>query len=252
MDKILFSERLREQRKKYGYDSILDFAKKYNETFPAQRKDRKDENKGDYAGILGTLKNYENPNKDCKPRLDIVDNLCKLLHCDVDYLLGNIECETHDIQFIHDKTGLSEDAIKRIISKNGSTPDQDFLNSFILSEAYTEIEYNMNWAKNDCHNISNYYKAFMEINSAIEKTMDKDEFSKLDIMRDRYASKLEHNGNQIQYLMYQCSLAFGNFMNSIRKSWSKEVSSILEDLEAPLPGLDSVKEYYRTKAPDTY
>ena len=26
-------------------------------------------------------------------------------------LLGNMECETHDKQFIHDKTGLSEDAI---------------------------------------------------------------------------------------------------------------------------------------------
>ena len=30
MNKILFSERLREQRRKCGYDSITDFAKKYN------------------------------------------------------------------------------------------------------------------------------------------------------------------------------------------------------------------------------
>lgn len=118
MNKILFSEKLREQRKKCGYDSIADFAKKYNETFPAQRSDRKEENKGDYSGILGTLKNYENPNKDCKPRLDIVDNLCKLLNCDIDYLLGNIECETHDIQFIHDKTGLSAEAIEQLIKWN--------------------------------------------------------------------------------------------------------------------------------------
>ena len=112
MDKILFSERLREQRKKCGYPTIADLAKKYNDTFPSKRNGRKDENIGDYKGILGTLKNYENPNKECSPGLDIVNNLCKLLQCNVDYLLGNIDCETHDHQFIHDTIGLSEDSIQ--------------------------------------------------------------------------------------------------------------------------------------------
>lgn len=114
MDKILFSERLREQRKKNGYDTINALAKKYNETFPSRRKDRKGENKSNYSGILGTLKNYENPNKKCNPRLDIVDNLCKLLSCNVDYLLGNINYKTHDSQFIHSRTGLSEIAIAEL------------------------------------------------------------------------------------------------------------------------------------------
>ena len=180
MDKILFSERLREQRKKCGYDTINDLARKYNETFPARRKDRKDENQSDYRGILGTLKNYENPNKKCNPRLDIVDNLCKLLSCNVDYLLGNIGFETHDIQFIHDKTGLSENAIKRIISKNGNTPNQDFLNSFILSEEYLGIENNMYWIENNCHNIKRFYSLLENVKSAIEIVENQDEFIKLD------------------------------------------------------------------------
>lgn len=114
MNKILFSKQLHEQRKKCGYDTINDLARKYNETFPSERKNRKAENSGDYSGILGTLKNYENPNKKCNPRLDIVDNLCKLLSCNVDYLLGNIGCKTHDVQFIHDYTGLSEKAIEKL------------------------------------------------------------------------------------------------------------------------------------------
>lgn len=149
MDKILFSERLREQRKKCGYDSITDFAKKYNEIFPAQRKDRKDENKGDYGGILGTLKNYENPNKDCNPRLDIVDNLCKLLNCDIDYLLGNMECETHDKQFIHDKTGLSEDAINKLLELYNNAGSRieiwdadsclDIINKLLASEDFMRL-----------------------------------------------------------------------------------------------------------------
>ncbi len=149
MNKILFSERLREQRRKCGYDSITDFAKKYNETFPAQRKDRKYENKGDYSGILGTLKNYENPNKDCKPRLDIVDNLCKLLNCDIDYLLGNMECETHDKQFIHDRTGLSENAINKLLELYNNAcsrleiwdPESclDIINNLLASEDFMHL-----------------------------------------------------------------------------------------------------------------
>ena len=155
----------------------------------------------------------------------------------MDYLLGNIECETHDIQFIHDKTGLSEDAIKRIISKNGNTPNQDFLNSFILSEEYIEIEHSMSWIKNDCHNIKVYHPVFENIKAAIEKAENEEEFHRLDNKLQEYASHLEHNGSQIQFLMYQCSLSFGNFLNNIRKSWSNEVRSILESLEKPLPGL---------------
>ena len=44
-------------------------------------------------------------------------NLFKIvekLDCDLDYLTGRIECKTHDLQFIHDQTGLSEKAIKKL------------------------------------------------------------------------------------------------------------------------------------------
>lgn len=40
--------------------------------------------------------------------------LCDLYGCDMDYLTGRIECSTHDIQFIHDQTGLSESAICKL------------------------------------------------------------------------------------------------------------------------------------------
>lgn len=40
--------------------------------------------------------------------------LCELYDCDMDYLTGRIECSTHDIQFIHDQTGLSESAIRKL------------------------------------------------------------------------------------------------------------------------------------------
>lgn len=138
MNKILFSEQLRERRKNCGYDTINDLARKYNETFPSERKNKKAENSGDYSGILGTLKNYENPNKKCNPRLDIVDNLCKLLSCNVDHLLGNIECKTHDVQFIQDCTGLSENSIENICTINKSNKSNEYMTALnmLLQQDY--------------------------------------------------------------------------------------------------------------------
>lgn len=168
--------------------------------------------------------------------------LAEIYNVSIDYLLCRSDCTSVDNHYISLKTGLSDRAIERITSKNGNIPDQNFLNSFILSDEFLEIRHNMYWIENDCHNISSYYKAFEEINSATEKAMDKDEYYRLDNMRDRYESKLEHNGNQIQYLIYQCSLSFGNFMNTVKKTWNKEVKFILESMEAPLPGLEKPKD----------
>ena len=52
--------------------------------------------------------------------------LSELYHVDVDYLLGRIDQKTHDLQFIHDKTGLSEQAIiELIIDKEIADRDPD-------------------------------------------------------------------------------------------------------------------------------
>lgn len=48
------------------------------------------------------------------PELEELVKLADLLHCDIDFLTGRIECSTHDIQFIHDQTGLSESAIRKL------------------------------------------------------------------------------------------------------------------------------------------
>lgn len=176
---------------------------------------------------------------------------CDYFHCSADYLFGYIELPTHEKTNIKNATGLSVKAIERITSKNGNIPKQDFLNSFILSEEYIEIEHSMGWIKNNCHNIKYYYSLCESVKSATKKAKNQEEFYKLDDMLCEYANKLEHNGSQIQFLMYQCNLSFGNFLNGIRKSWSNEVRSTLETLEKPLPGLDSAKKYYKEKAPDT-
>ena len=48
------------------------------------------------------------------PDLETIIQIADLLHCDIDFLTGRIQCQTHDLQFIHDVTGLSESAIMKL------------------------------------------------------------------------------------------------------------------------------------------
>lgn len=51
-----------------------------------------------------------------EPSLGTLMKLTELYNCDLDYLTGRIDCKTHDLQFIHDQTGLSEKAIEKLLS----------------------------------------------------------------------------------------------------------------------------------------
>lgn len=111
MNKELFSKRLTDLRKARGFKTQYALAKAYNEKFPTKRRNDAAGNEGDFGGILGTLKNYENPNKEISPKLSIVCNLCELLECDIDYLLGKIDVPRHETANIMSVTGLTDDAV---------------------------------------------------------------------------------------------------------------------------------------------
>ena len=49
-----------------------------------------------------------------EPPLGTLLELTELYHCDLDYLTGRLDQKTHDLQFIHDQTGLSEEAIQKL------------------------------------------------------------------------------------------------------------------------------------------
>lgn len=51
------------------------------------------------------------------PSAELIRPMCKILDCDADYLLGGIEHQTHELQEICSKTGLSELAVK--VLENG-------------------------------------------------------------------------------------------------------------------------------------
>ena len=49
------------------------------------------------------------------PSFSAIVKICDLYHVDADYIMGRLDCQTHDLQYVHDLTGLSEDAIKKLI-----------------------------------------------------------------------------------------------------------------------------------------
>lgn len=64
---------------------------------------------------LANVKSWEKENNPVLPRLDTLLDMCALFDCDLDYLTGKIEQPTHDIQFVHDCTGLSTEAIRKLM-----------------------------------------------------------------------------------------------------------------------------------------
>lgn len=71
------------------------------------------------------------------PSLSKLIKLAEFYDCDLDYLTGRIDCKTHDLQFIHDQTGLSERAIKKLQNLN-SIPDYKNLEDSLREDGFTE------------------------------------------------------------------------------------------------------------------
>lgn len=69
------------------------------------------------AELLGiataTVSNWEQG--DAVPRVNTLTFLCELLECDMDYLFYRIDHPTHDIDFICQDTGLSEESVVRLM-----------------------------------------------------------------------------------------------------------------------------------------
>lgn len=94
---------------------------------------------------IDTIKNWEQGRN--IPEIKTLEKLCDFFHCDLDYLFGNIECKTHDTQFIHNETGLSEKAIEELqyLTLLNSTlitePDLNTINTLLeqLNSKYNNI-----------------------------------------------------------------------------------------------------------------
>ena len=73
------------------------------------------------------------------PKTEFLLYLTELYGVDLDYLTGRIDCKTHDLQFIHDQTGLSEKAIGKIQKLHSG--QIDFLNQIIEHPDFNKAIY---------------------------------------------------------------------------------------------------------------
>lgn len=112
----IFGERLKKLRKEKGYDTQEIFANKINRS-------------------KETIRNWEQGRN--IPEIKDLLELCEFLNCDMDYLLGRIECKTHNLTFIAKETGLTEDAIDllRLYNMFGKSSKIDTISLIIESEA---------------------------------------------------------------------------------------------------------------------
>lgn len=107
MNIVIFSQRLQECRRR-KYSSQQAFADAYMERFGMIRKPRSN---GD-SNMFGTIQSWEQGKS--TPTADVLANICDLLECDADYLLGRIDQRTHDINDAHRYTGLSAEALEQL------------------------------------------------------------------------------------------------------------------------------------------
>lgn len=107
MNITIFSQRLRECRLR-KFSSQQAFADAYMNKYGMIRTGKKsiDHN------MFGTIQSWEQGKS--SPTADVLANICDLLDCDADYLLGRIDQRTHDITDAHRYTGLSAQALEQL------------------------------------------------------------------------------------------------------------------------------------------
>lgn len=97
--KMLYNQKLVTVRQKNSYDEP---SKTYGNAIGAIDKKIQDHLKADTAKKL---------------QGEFVIAYCTFFGCSSDYLFGFVNCATHDMQFIHDYTGLSEATINKLNSR---------------------------------------------------------------------------------------------------------------------------------------
>lgn len=85
-----------------------------------KEREKRDWSQAKLAEIIGngtaTIASWEQ----CRvcPPFEMMVKLCDIFNCDLDYLTGRIDKPTHEISIVHDITGLSVEAIRKLQKMN--------------------------------------------------------------------------------------------------------------------------------------
>lgn len=87
---------------------------------------------------IETVRNWEQGRN--VPEMDTIIKLCEYFECDIDYLFNRLENKTHDLQFVCDYTGLTEEAVRALHYQNKATNRIEMLKtlSYLIEQSYQE------------------------------------------------------------------------------------------------------------------
>lgn len=136
-----FGQGLKRARKKAGYKTQESFAEEIHKS-------------------IETVRNWEQGKN--KPSLDDFLSLCEFFNCDADYLLNNLDEETHTLDYICKYTGLSRCAVDRLHWMRRSA-GLDYLSGMIEDFSYRITE--------SLVNICNHTR---EAETALKESIQKD------------------------------------------------------------------------------
>lgn len=104
------------------------------------------ENEYGYKISRQALSDIEKGNSTRAFTVDLIDIFCEMFGCDGAYLLCEYDdCKTYNNQFIHDKTGLSQDAISKLTYHNRQMHYYiESLNILLSSANFTNALYYIN------------------------------------------------------------------------------------------------------------
>lgn len=134
MNTTLFTQRLQECRRR-KFSSQQAFADAYMERFGMIRDIKKNKE----HNMFGTVQSWEQGKS--TPSADVLANICDLLDCDADYLLGRIDQRTHDINDAHRYTGLSPAALEQLHEYKENLVEPDWAEIRELEEDWLSHKY---------------------------------------------------------------------------------------------------------------
>ena len=210
MDRRLFAERLQQRRKACGFTSREDFAEAYNKRFGQDNPDNP------YGGVLGTIKKYENPNHSGTPKLDIVDNMCSMLDCDIDFLLGYIDFPHHEQQVVHEKVGLSETAVFRLLAQ--SPPENAFIDFLLCSDSFFELDSTFSYLVNHIKWFNSCIKGVHQCEQLANGIdQNSDEHKEIDREWNTYMESAKRWAAEQNVNIYKMGILFGSMLEQYAK-----------------------------------
>lgn len=167
------------------------------------------------AGMIGrgtqTISNWESGYYYPK-EIDTLLKLAETLECDPDFLLDRLDESTHDIHFVHEFTGLSEEAIKRIRNPELDHPYAKTLSRMIETDRFD--------------NLITTYKIFLNFLEKIE-TEDLERVNDYQIGNDQVILGRNEAANHFKQ---EVSLAM---IHLCEDNYSDRVQKIIQDIPTP-------------------